>query len=297
MAEAKKEPAKKTEAKPAAAKPVTKPTAAPKTAVAVKADAKKVEPAKALSVTKTAAPVKAEVKKVEPAKAAPAPKPAVAPKAKPVAASDKPAPVAKTATPVKAEAKKVEPVKAAPAPKPAAAPAKTETRVFVPKAPAAAPAPRHHEPRPAPSVPVKAEDVRVKKTGGTKIKMNGTHATGRRKKSVARVRLVPGSGKIIINDRPLTEYFASGFLQLIVNQPLVTAEVKNVDVLVNVHGGGLTGQAGAIRHGIARALVKDNEQLKPDMKRKGFLKRDPRMKERKKYGLKKARRAPQFSKR
>ena len=128
-------------------------------------------------------------------------------------------------------------------------------------------------------------------------KSNSTNATGRRKKSIARVRIVPGSGKITINERPLEEYFASGFLRLIVNQPLVTAEIKNVDILVNVHGGGLTGQAGAIRHGISRALVKDNAQLKPELKKQGYLKRDPRMKERKKYGLKKARKAPQFSKR
>jgi len=128
-------------------------------------------------------------------------------------------------------------------------------------------------------------------------KSNSTNATGRRKKSIARVRIVPGTGVITINDRPLKEYFASGFLQLIVNQPLKTADIKNVDVLVNVHGGGLTGQAGAIRHGIARALVKENEQLKPELKKNGYLKRDPRMKERKKYGLKKARKAPQFSKR
>ena len=130
-----------------------------------------------------------------------------------------------------------------------------------------------------------------------KIKMNGTNATGRRKKSIARVRLVPGSGKVVINGRSLEDYFASGFLQLIVNQPIATAEIKNIDVLVNVHGGGLTGQAGAIRHGISRALIKDNEQLKPELKKQGYLKRDPRMKERKKAGLKKARKAPQFSKR
>ena len=128
-------------------------------------------------------------------------------------------------------------------------------------------------------------------------KSNSTNATGRRKQSIARVRLVPGTGKVTINDRPLKEYFVSGFLQLIVNQPLETAEAKNFDVIVNVHGGGLTGQAGAIRHGIARALVKGNEQLKPELKKHGYLKRDPRAKERKKYGLKKARKAPQFSKR
>ena len=95
----------------------------------------------------------------------------------------------------------------------------------------------------------------------------------------------------------MEEYFASGFLRLVVNQPLSTAQVKTFDVLVNVHGGGLTGQAGAIRHGISRALVKNDAQLKPELKKHGYLKRDPRMKERKKYGLKKARKAPQFSKR
>jgi len=130
-----------------------------------------------------------------------------------------------------------------------------------------------------------------------KIKQNGTPATGRRKESIARVRLVSGTGKIIINDRPLEEYFASGFLQLIVNQPMSLVETKDFDVLVNVRGGGLTGQAGAIRHGIARALVKETPTTKPELKKAGYLKRDPRMKERKKYGLKKARRAPQFSKR
>jgi len=232
--------------------------------------------AKPVTATKPAAPAPA-------VKAAPAAKPAAvpAPASKPIAKpAEKPAPVAKPVAPAK--------------------PATEGTRVFVPKAPATAPTAHAHAPRPeriVPSAPVKVEDVRVKKTGGTKIKMNGTRATGRRKKSVARVRLVSGSGKIVINGRPMEEYFASGFLQLIVNQPLVAAQNQTVDVLVNVHGGGLTGQAGAIRHGIARALIKDNEQLKPDLKKKGFLKRDPRMKERKKYGLKKARRAPQFSKR
>ena len=131
----------------------------------------------------------------------------------------------------------------------------------------------------------------------SKIKQNGTPATGRRKESVARIRLVSGSGKVIINNRPLEEYFASGFLQLIVNQPMSLVEVKDFDVIVNVKGGGLTGQAGAIRHGISRALIKEVPTTKPDLKKAGFLKRDPRMKERKKYGLKKARRAPQFSKR
>ena len=122
--------------------------------------------------------------------------------------------------------------------------------------------------------------------------------TGRRKKSIARVRLVPGNGKVVINNREIENYFGLETLRMIVNQPLVlTATKDKFDVLVNVHGGGFTGQAGAIRHGITRALVKADEALKPELKKAGFLTRDPRMKERKKYGLKKARRAPQFSKR
>ncbi|AOR22438.1 30S ribosomal protein S9 [Clostridium taeniosporum] len=122
--------------------------------------------------------------------------------------------------------------------------------------------------------------------------------TGRRKKSVARVRLVPGNGKVTVNKRDIETFFGLETLRVIVNQPLVlTATKDKFDVLVNVHGGGFTGQAGAIRHGIARALVKSDEALKSDLKKAGFLTRDPRMKERKKYGLKKARRAPQFSKR
>ena len=166
------------------------------------------------------------------------------------------------------------------------------------------------EPKPAPKAEVKpaeskaevkvAEtkpDIRVKK-GGAKIKMSGTPATGRRKKSIARVRLIAGgTGKITINDKTLDEYFVNGFLKLIVNQPLKTTNVSSYDFIVTVQGGGLTGQAGAIRHGIARALIKQNEQFKTELKKAGYLKRDPRMKERKKYGLKKARRAPQFSKR
>ena len=140
-------------------------------------------------------------------------------------------------------------------------------------------------------------DIRVKK-GGAKIKMHGTPATGRRKKGIARVRLITGgTGKITINGKTLDEYFVNGFLKLIVNQPLKTANVSAYDFIVTVQGGGLTGQAGAIRHGIARALIKQDEQLKAELKKAGYLKRDPRMKERKKYGLKKARRAPQFSKR
>jgi len=139
--------------------------------------------------------------------------------------------------------------------------------------------------------------TQVKKPKVTKIVTKGTPATGRRKKSVARVRMVTGTGKIIVNGRPLEEYFVSGFLQLVVNQPFTLSEVKDYDVIVNVQGGGLTGQAGAIRHGISRALTKDMPATKAELKKAGYLKRDPRMKERKKYGLKKARRAPQFSKR
>ena len=122
--------------------------------------------------------------------------------------------------------------------------------------------------------------------------------TGRRKKSVARVRLVPGNGKVVINNREIETYFSLETLRMIVNQPLVlTGSKDKFDVLVNVHGGGFTGQAGAIRHGITRALIKSDENLKSELKKAGFVTRDPRMKERKKYGLKKARRAPQFSKR
>jgi len=124
------------------------------------------------------------------------------------------------------------------------------------------------------------------------------YGTGRRKKSVARVRLIPGEGKILINDRTLDDYFGLETLKVIVKQPLVlTDTLSKFDVLCKVTGGGFTGQAGAIRHGIARALVKADEEFKSVLKKAGFLTRDPRMKERKKYGLKKARRAPQFSKR
>lgn len=122
--------------------------------------------------------------------------------------------------------------------------------------------------------------------------------TGRRKKAVARVRLVAGKGAITVNKRDLDEYFGLETLKTIVRQPLETTDnLGKFDVLVNVKGGGFTGQAGAIRHGIARALVKADENTKPVLKKAGFLTRDPRMKERKKYGLKAARRAPQFSKR
>lgn len=122
--------------------------------------------------------------------------------------------------------------------------------------------------------------------------------TGRRKKSIARVRLVPGEGKVVVNKREIENYFGLETLRVIVNQPLVLTDTKDkFDVLVNVNGGGFTGQAGAIRHGISRALLKADESLRGELKKAGFLTRDPRMKERKKYGLKKARRSPQFSKR
>ena len=124
------------------------------------------------------------------------------------------------------------------------------------------------------------------------------YGTGRRKSSVARVYLVPGSGKITINKRDIDEYFGLETLKLIVRQPLeATDTVAKFDVLVNVKGGGFTGQAGAIRHGISRALLEADADYIPVLKKAGFLTRDPRMKERKKYGLKAARRAPQFSKR
>ncbi len=122
--------------------------------------------------------------------------------------------------------------------------------------------------------------------------------TGRRKESVARVRLMPGTGKIVINGKEMDEYFGLETLKLIVKQPLVATETEsNFDVVSKVEGGGFSGQAGAIRHGIARALLQADDDYRPVLKKNGFLTRDPRMKERKKYGLKKARRAPQFSKR
>ena len=123
-------------------------------------------------------------------------------------------------------------------------------------------------------------------------------AVGRRKKAIARVRLIPGEGKIVINGRDIDNYFGLETLKMTVRQPLVlTALEGRYDVLVNVYGGGLSGQAGAIRHGIARALLKVDENYRGTLKAAGYLTRDPRMKERKKYGLKAARRAPQFSKR
>ena len=124
------------------------------------------------------------------------------------------------------------------------------------------------------------------------------YGTGRRKKSVARVRVYAGTGKIIINDREIDDYFGLETLKLIVRQPLaLTGTADKFDIVCRVNGGGVTGQAGAIRHGLSRALLQYDENLRPELKKAGFLTRDPRMKERKKYGLKGARRAPQFSKR
>ncbi len=127
---------------------------------------------------------------------------------------------------------------------------------------------------------------------------NTYHGTGRRKKSIARVYLKPGKGQIVVNKRSLDEYFGMETLKVIVRQPLVATETTDkFDILVNVKGGGFTGQAGAIRHGIARALLTVDNDYRPVLKKAGYLTRDPRMKERKKYGLKAARRAHQFSKR
>jgi len=127
---------------------------------------------------------------------------------------------------------------------------------------------------------------------------NYFYGTGRRKSSVARVRLLPGSGNVTINGRTMDEYFGLETLKLLVRQPLeLTGTLGKFDVVVNVVGGGVSGQAGAIRHGITRALIVYDESLKTVLKKAGFVTRDPRMKERKKYGLKAARRAPQFSKR
>ena len=124
------------------------------------------------------------------------------------------------------------------------------------------------------------------------------YGTGRRKKSVARVRVYAGSGKITINNRDIDDYFGLETLKLIVRQPLaLTGTADKFDIVCNVQGGGVTGQAGAIRLGLSRALLQYDENLRPALKKAGFLTRDPRMKERKKYGLKGARRAPQFSKR
>ncbi len=124
------------------------------------------------------------------------------------------------------------------------------------------------------------------------------YGTGRRKKSIARVFLVPGNGKIKINERDIDEYFNYDTLKVIVREPLmITDSIDKYDVVCTVKGGGYTGQAGAVRHGISRALLEADNDLRPILKKAGFLTRDPRMTERKKYGLKKARRSPQFSKR
>ena len=127
---------------------------------------------------------------------------------------------------------------------------------------------------------------------------NRCYGTGRRKKSIARVYLIPGTGNITINKRNIDDYFGLETLKVVVRQPLeATGTGDKFDVLVNVHGGGFTGQAGAIRHGLSRALLQVDPEYRPILKKAGYLTRDPRMKERKKYGLKAARRAPQFSKR
>jgi len=136
------------------------------------------------------------------------------------------------------------------------------------------------------------------KKAAAKAKAQEFLATGRRKCSVARVRITAGTGSIVVNDVELDKYFDLETLKTIVKQPLVLTEtLGNVDIVVNVYGGGKTGQAGAIRHGITRALIEFRPELRADLKKAGFVTRDARKKERKKYGLKKARRAPQFSKR
>ena len=142
-------------------------------------------------------------------------------------------------------------------------------------------------------------EKKVRKTTAKKTaKAQEFLGTGRRKCSVARVRITTGSGKIEINGKTLDEYFDLETLKTIVRQPLVLTETLNsVDIVVNIYGGGKTGQAGAIRHGITRALIEFRPELRPELKKAGFVTRDARKKERKKYGLKKARRAPQFSKR
>ncbi len=138
----------------------------------------------------------------------------------------------------------------------------------------------------------------MSETVSYEAKLKSFYGTGRRKHSVARVRLYPGSGNVTINGRSIDEYFGLETLKLIVRQPLELTETSaQFDVVCSVAGGGVTGQAGAIRHGISRALLQFNAELRPALKKAGFLTRDPRMKERKKYGLKAARRAPQFSKR
>lgn len=131
-----------------------------------------------------------------------------------------------------------------------------------------------------------------------KVTKTAFYGTGRRKTSVAKVRLVPGQGKITVNNKEIGEYFGRKVLEVIVRQPLeLTTTNDKYDVLVRVHGGGTSGQAGAVRHGISRALLKLDTEFRIPLKRAGFLTRDPRAKERRKYGLKKARKAPQFSKR
>jgi small subunit ribosomal protein S9 len=138
----------------------------------------------------------------------------------------------------------------------------------------------------------------MSETVSYEAKLKSFYGTGRRKHSVARVRLYPGSGNVTINGRSIDDYFGLETLKLIVRQPLeLTETAAQFDIVCTVAGGGVTGQAGAIRHGVARALLQFNEELRGTLKKAGFLTRDPRMKERKKYGLKAARRAPQFSKR
>ena len=138
----------------------------------------------------------------------------------------------------------------------------------------------------------------MSETVSYEAKLKSFYGTGRRKHSVARVRLYPGSGNVTINGRSIDEYFGLDTLKLIVRQPLELTETgAQFDSVCTVAGGGVTGQAGAIRHGVARALLQFNAELRPALKKAGYLTRDPRMKERKKYGLKAARRAPQFSKR
>lgn len=140
--------------------------------------------------------------------------------------------------------------------------------------------------------------TKTTKAKTVKAKAQEFLGTGRRKCSVARVRITTGAGKITINDKDIEEYFDLDTLKFIVKQPLVLTEtINNVDVVVNIYGGGKAGQAGAIRHGITRALIEFRPELRADLKKAGFVTRDARKKERKKYGLKKARRAPQFSKR
>ena len=138
----------------------------------------------------------------------------------------------------------------------------------------------------------------MSETVSYEAKLKSFYGTGRRKHSVARVRLYPGSGNVTINGRSIDEYFGLETLKLIVRQPLELTETgAQFDIVCTVAGGGVTGQAGAIRHGVSRALLQFNAELRPTLKKAGYLTRDPRMKERKKYGLKAARRAPQFSKR